>query len=579
MSDGPTNRVRCEEHGLIYDPTVDSGCIVCRRGQTPSEPTANGLPSKATVALVMSLSVLVLGGLVGGIYVYFDRLQARIEADGPTEPEVGQVVAALPGIPGHKGTIMLGRKGTDEYRYPKDLPDKLTLLSLLREKRFEELSAHIESFQSAFEEDFRNEWWIAVAMGAFSTADRDIGNAIDHWVEATPNSFAPYLARAEHKISLAWHYRGGKWGYLTSKKRFKKMRKILQPAAADVERALELHPDLVEAWSTRLRLATGFNADVVTKTKILEDGLRHCPYCFGIRGTYLMKIEPRWGGSYELMERKAADWQYTDKNPKLRQLLGFADLDRCQLLAEKKPHKALGYCNRALDHGAHAAFLSAKGVALTELERYDDAVDMFSQALDILPQSVRSLNGRGYAFFKAERYDEAARDYVLATRLDPVNGHAERNLHHILAMLVRAAYEKGEAGKIDEAIVEYTRVLQMHPRYAHAFLYRGLAYDREGELELAEQDYLKAIELEPTNVEGYRGLDHVLFQQKRLDEIVEYWTRYLKLRPKDATALYERSGTYHRKGESELAKRDVSAACRLGNQKACETEKRFYPSR
>jgi tetratricopeptide (TPR) repeat protein len=150
-------------------------------------------------------------------------------------------------------------------------------------------------------------------------------------------------------------------------------------------------------------------------------------------------------------------------------------------------------------------------------------------------------------------------------------------LHHILAKLVHLAYAQAKAGKLDEAIAEYTRVLKMHPRYAHAYLYRGHAYDDKHELKLAEQDYLSSIEIDPSDIEAYRGLDHVLFQQKRFDEIILHWDRYLDRKPKDARALYERSGAYHHNGQAELAKRDVSAACRLGYDEACNTQKRFYP--
>ena len=577
MGDGLTTNARCEAHGLAYDPAVHSGCVLCRRGETEAGPEQAAPRSLKAAAIVASLCVLALTICAGGVYTYLARKQAAIEADGPTEPEVGRVVAALPGVEDHKGTIMLGRARTDEYGYPKDLPDKLTLQSLLRERRFEELSSHLESFQTAAEEDFKREKWLMVGLGAFDTADRRIGRLIDQWMKATPDSFAPYLARAEHKVALAWHYRGGKWARLTSKKRFAKMQKILIPAAADVDRALELRPDSTEARSAQLTIATGLDADVATKTEILEAGLRHCPYCFGIRAAYLSTIVPRWGGAHELMDVKAADWQFTDKNPKLKQLLGFADLDRCNLLTNEEPDKALSYCDRALLNGKNAAFLSAKAVALMQLERYDEAIDLFTQALDILPQSVSSLSGRGYALLKAERYDEATRDLVLATRLDPVNAQAEKNLHHILAKLVRVAYYQAEVGELDAAIAAYDRVLTMHPNYADAFCYRGDAYDKMGDLEQAEKDYLKAIELDPRNVECYRGLDHVLVQQKRLDEVVRLWNRYLKRKPKDATALFERSGTYYRKGQLDLAQRDISAACRLGNKEACETHQRFYP--
>ncbi|MGB8329838.1 MAG: tetratricopeptide repeat protein [Polyangiales bacterium] len=571
------NRALCEAHGLAYDPTIHSGCVVCRRNEISFPPAVTPPPSKKLVALLMSLGVLALVMSIGAMYAYFDRRRALIDADEPTEPEVGQVVASLPGMPEHKGTIMLGRSGTDAYGYPNDLPDKLTLLSLLREKRFEELSSHLESFQKAFEEDFRQEKWPMVAFEAFNIADKEVGGLIDEWVRAMPDSFAPYQARAKHQIALAWHYRGAKWADLTAKKRFAKMGKILVHVPADLDRALELRPALMEAYCARLTLASAFGSSMGDRTAILESALRHCPYCFGIRAAYLGSIVPRWGGSYALMASKAADWQYTEKNPKLRQLLGFADDDRCDLLRKKQPAKAIEFCDRAIAEGANAGFLLTKGAALIHLKRYDEAVDVLSDALEILPQSVSSLNARGLAFLELERYEEAARDLVLATRLDPLHKQAETNLHHILAKLVRLAYEKAEAGKLDEAIAEYTRVLDVHPRYAHAYLYRAQAYNDKREPKLAEQDYLRSIEIDPSNIESYRGLDHVLAQQKRFDEIILHWNRYLERKPKDARALYERSGTYYHKGQMDLAKRDVSAACRLGHEEACKTEKRFYP--
>lgn len=579
MSEGRASRARCEAHGLMYDPELHSGCVVCRREQGQSEPAATKLPSKTAVTIAASAAVLVTIASVGGLYAYFRHQRALVEADGPTEPEVGAVVAALPGIPEHKGTVMLGRTGTDEYGYPRDLPDKLTLLALLRAKGFEDLNTHIESLQDAFEEDFRKEKWPSVAFGAFDTADPALGALIDEWVKATPNSFAPYVARSEHKIALAWHYRGMKWARETSSKRFKKMHEILVEVPADLDRALQLRPRSQEARSKQLTLASAFGLGVRTKTEVLEAGLRHCPYCFGIRAGYLGTIEPRWGGSYKLMEKKAADWQYTDDNPKLRQLLGFADADRCDLLVKKKPRRALEICDRALQHGVNASFLATKARAFIKLERYDEAIELLTKALDILPQSVTFLGYRGYALLKTKRYEEAARDLVLATRLDPVDKHHEQSLRHVLNELVRNAYDLNETGKHDEAIAQYTRILEMHPRYANAYSYRGYAHDKKGELALAEQDYLRAIELDPDHIGSYRGLDHVLFQQKRLDEIVQYWTRYLDRHPKDATALFERSGTYFHKGQIELAKRDLSSACRLGKQEACATQERHFSRR
>ena len=577
MSEGESNRKRCEAHGMVYDSSVHSGCVVCRRDSPKSLPPARSgtrsikikIAGVAVALIVLSVALLGLG------WSRYEGWRARIEADAPTEPTVEPVVSSLPGIPSHKGTIMLGRTGTDEYGYPRDLPDKLTLLSLLREKRFEELTQHMEILQNAFEQDFRKEQWPMTALEAFSVANPELTPLLDRWVEATPESYAPYAARAQHTMGLAWHYRGGKWAALTAEKRFEKMRETLALVPADLTRALELRPRLIEAYRTMLNQANMTSAGSRAKQSIFENGIRHCPYCVGLRATYLHTMRPRWGGSLSLVEAKANDGQYPDKNPKLRVLLGFADDDRCHTLNKKEPRDALPLCDRALEHGPYGRYLLRKARVLLKLDRRAEAIQSLTEALDILPQEPDYLEVRGWALLKEGRHDEAAEDLILAARLDPANEKVQKNLTHIFRKQVRTAYDAAERGRLDEAITTYTRVTEIHPNYVDAWFYRASAYEKKGEAKLAEQDCLRVIELDPTHLDAYRLLDHVLFKQKRLDEIVQHWNRYLALRPKDADALMERSGTYYHKGEMSLAKQDVIVACALGNQRACETQKRF----
>jgi tetratricopeptide (TPR) repeat protein len=67
--------------------------------------------------------------------------------------------------------------------------------------------------------------------------------------------------------------------------------------------------------------------------------------------------------------------------------------------------------------------------------------------------------------------------------------------------------EKGNAsstaGKKYEAIVAYTKAIEMKPNYAEAFYNRGLVYKNLGDYVQAIRDYNKAIELNPKFVEAY----------------------------------------------------------------------------
>lgn len=569
-------RARCEAHGLTYDPSVHSGCVVCRRGTDEGSlaPPASSKLAKWFLFGTLGLGVIAVVAIGVSVWNWYQE-RLRVEADEPSEPQVEQVVATLPGLPRHRGTVMLGRTGNDRFGYPRDLPDKLTLLSLLREERFEELTSHMESLQDAFEEDFRKEDWPAIAIEAFGTADPALGSLIDRWVKATPDSFAPYAARAEYAISRAWHYRGGKWARLTSQARFRKMGETLATAPNDLDRALALRPKLVEAHRMRIVVAFATSADLTTKRAILQDGLRHCPFCVGIRWSYLLAVSPRWGGSWNLVDKEAKAAQFPKQNPKLRLLLGFVDADRCKLMYEEKPKAALRLCVRALEHGDYAGYLRTTAKVLRKLDRHEEALNLLGRSLERTPQSTRSLIDRGHLLRVLNREEEAAEDFLLAARLDPVDEYTQKQLRNTLRAMVYEAYQAEKRGLREEAIATYSRAIEVHPNYADAWYYRAGANAKAGRTRLAESDLEHLIAIEPTHLEAHRLLDHILFKQKRLDEIVEHWNGYLARKPKDADALLERSGTYYHLGKLDLAKHDLAASCKLGNVKACQTQRRF----
>ena len=69
--------------------------------------------------------------------------------------------------------------------------------------------------------------------------------------------------------------------------------------------------------------------------------------------------------------------------------------------------------------------------------------------------------------------------------------------------LAQEANSKGkhllDAGKIDEAIQELTRAIELNPNNAFAYLYRGSAWLKKSEFNKATEDYTKAIELNPND--------------------------------------------------------------------------------
>lgn len=96
------------------------------------------------------------------------------------------------------------RPGRDSFGYPLSYVDTSALRSLLGRTKYRELSTYIEQFQAKAAADFHEEYSIDDGADAFESAERQIEPSLDAWVKATPNSFAPYLARGAHRFALGF---------------------------------------------------------------------------------------------------------------------------------------------------------------------------------------------------------------------------------------------------------------------------------------------------------------------------------------------------------------------------------------
>ncbi len=79
-------------------------------------------------------------------------------------------------------------------------------------------------------------------------------------------------------------------------------------------------------------------------------------------------------------------------------------------------------------------------------------------------------------------------------------------------------YEKYNRGDYKGAIQDYTKAIELNPRYALAYHWRGNAKFSLKDYRGAIQDYTKAIELDPKNAWLYLNRGHVKFL---LDKYIE----------------------------------------------------------
>jgi len=102
------------------------------------------------------------------------------------------------------------------------------------------------------------------------------------------------------------------------------------------------------------------------------------------------------------------------------------------------------------------------GETLSEhLQRHDEAVKFFSNAIILEPERGDYYNGIGLAFYRNRKFSDALKSFVAATELDPNDATARYNEACVLALLGRseeAIATLGEAFSIDPRLVYSARV-------------------------------------------------------------------------------------------------------------------------
>ena len=250
--------------------------------------------------------------------------------------------------------------------------------------------------------------------------------------------------------------------------------------------------------------------------------------------------------------------QLRDRHAEKYEEMGLADLWPRDLAGWFRDHNnaqpvfaLLRFLLRAEDHALHDADISSLSVLmrwllLAYLGLF--LILMFS----ILGQSHPSSASRGQNAVDASSRADQRRDQ---------------------------AFDLHRADKWGEAIVLYDELLRKSERDPELSYWRAMAHWSLGNADQALQDFRRVIELEPTNFEAHRSADRILSRQRRWDEILGMWDRYIERVPTNAEAYFERGGTNFHKRDLAAAQADAAKACELGKSQACALADRLKGKR
>ena len=199
-----------------------------------------------------------------------------------------------------------------------------------------------------------------------------------------------------------------------------------------------------------------------------------------------------------------------------------------------------------------------RGNAYAAMGEYDKAIDDYSKAIQLDPNDADVYSNRGYVYNAMGEYEKAIADCATAIKIDTDHVEAYNNRGNAYA----------NKGEYEKAIADYNKVIQLNPDYAEAYNNRGITYADMGEYEKAISDCSKAIQLDSDYAAAYNNRGNAYADMGEYEKAIADYSKAIQLNPDYEFAYYNRGIAYKNKGEYDKAIDDNSKAIQLNPDNA-----------
>ena len=185
----------------------------------------------------------------------------------------------------------------------------------------------------------------------------------------------------------------------------------------------------------------------------------------------------------------------------------------------------------------------AEGLRALDAKQYDQAVQLFTQAIQADPKDYGAHFNLALAYSFLGKDVEAIPEYQKTLELKPGLYQAEVNLGILLVQNKQAK----------EALPHLEAAVEAKPKQFRAERYLAEAYLALGALPSAEQHYQVAAELDPKSAAAQLGLARAKAGQNHLTEAAEHFRKAAELDAAYSDALLELAGLYEKNHEPAQA--------------------------
>ena len=145
-------------------------------------------------------------------------------------------------------------------------------------------------------------------------------------------------------------------------------------------------------------------------------------------------------------------------------------------------------------------------------ENYDNSIKILTQADELKPDNKLLFVSRGAAFLKLDKLDQALKDINRAIEIDGQYAKA----YHLRGLVS----EKN--GDDTDALSDFSRAIDLDPEYGAAYNSRAALHTKMGNEDLAMEDILVIQNMTNVNLETFANENNVWrSQHMRLEQMME----------------------------------------------------------
>jgi len=182
---------------------------------------------------------------------------------------------------------------------------------------------------------------------------------------------------------------------------------------------------------------------------------------------------------------------------------------------------------------------------------------------------------KGVNYATQGKFEKAKMEFEKSLKIDEFNTAGKVNLLKIIKNIIEQKIEREAAIHLfkgvsfadgvnhDQAVEEFTKAIEISPRFVDAYLYRGFSYDVRCQYDQAIKEYTKAIKINPRYAMAYNARGFTYRKMDQYELAIKDYTKSIEIYSSDGTAYINRGLVYDDKGRRDQAIKDYNKAIEI----------------